>query len=192
MPELIVVCGAPASGKTTLARRLAAELRVPLLEKDVIKESLAEVLSTPDRDASRRIGGASTKLLYDIAHATLERNVDTMIEGNFDPQFAVRDLERMSRVGRVHVIQCEAARDIIVERYRQRHASGQRHAAHFDLDALPDLIAGLESGRYDLAGLGYPVLAVDTARGYRPGYEAIVDILRATLDEGPPPATIDP
>jgi adenylate kinase family enzyme len=40
LATLIVICGAPALGKTTLARRLARDLRLPLLEK----ESLSAVL----------------------------------------------------------------------------------------------------------------------------------------------------
>lgn len=137
-PALIVLCGAPASGKTTLARRIATDLRLPLLEKDVIKESLAEVFPTPDRAASRQIGAASMSVLYDLADAMLGRGVNTMIESNFYAQYAPRGLERMSRSARIRIVQCDAERDTIVHRYRQRHASSERHAAHFDLDALPD------------------------------------------------------
>lgn len=177
-PALIVVCGAPASGKTTLARRLATDLRLPLLEKDVIKESLAEVLPTPDRAASRQIGAASMTVLYDLAAAMLTRGVDTMVESNFYAQYAAPDLERMSRLARICIVQCEVERDTIVERYRHRHAGGERHAAHFDLDALPDLIAGLDANVYDLTSLGYPAIAVNTDDGYQPHYQAVSESIR--------------
>ena len=182
-PALIVVCGAPASGKTTLARRLADDLRLPLLEKDVIKESLAEAIPAPDRDASRRLGSASTKLLYDLAHAMLERGTSVMIECNFSRTFARDDLRRLAGMSQVLVVQCVADAETIERRYRDRHASGARHVAHFDLDALPDLIAGLEANAYDLTELGYPAIVVNTEGGYHPVYPDIVESIRRRRTE---------
>lgn len=43
--SLIIVNGLPASGKTTLATQLAAELSLPLFRKDAIKETLADALT---------------------------------------------------------------------------------------------------------------------------------------------------
>jgi predicted kinase len=42
----------PSSGKTTVAEGLAERLRLPLIAKDDIKESLYESLGAPDLDAS--------------------------------------------------------------------------------------------------------------------------------------------
>lgn len=41
----LLVNGLPGSGKTTLARALAAELALPLLSKDAVKETLADALA---------------------------------------------------------------------------------------------------------------------------------------------------
>jgi len=175
IPALIVVCGAPASGKTTLARRLATDLHLPLLEKDAIKESLAGSLEAPDRDASRRIGAASFQLLYDLADAMLARGAEVMIEANLTRPYADAALARLSERSRLLIAQCVAEPAEIEQRYRARAAAGQRHLAHFDLDALPDLIIGLGDGRYDLSGLGHEGMLIDTNDDYRPGYDIIVN-----------------
>lgn len=178
-PRLIVVCGAPASGKTTLARRLAGDLRLPLLEKDVIKESLAEAIGATSQEASKRIGEASYRMLYDLAFSILGQGRDVMLEANLSRRFAVPELARLGTISRLMLVQCVADREVIERRYRSRHAEGGRHAAHFDLDALSDLIAGLDTGSYDLTALGYPTISVRTDDGYEPGYGELVSRVRS-------------
>jgi uridine kinase len=47
---IIGVAGPPASGKTTLARAISEELRLPLIAKDAIKERLYDALGPGDRE----------------------------------------------------------------------------------------------------------------------------------------------
>ena len=47
-PLVVVVTGPPAAGKTTIAREVAARLRLPLITKDTIKEALFDGLGTAD------------------------------------------------------------------------------------------------------------------------------------------------
>jgi predicted kinase len=176
-PALIVVCGAPASGKTTLARRLAGDLRLPLLEKDPIKESISDVFPARDRDASRMIGAASFQVLYDLTLAMLSRGTSVIMEANPAIPYAEAPLARLGGAGRMLIVQCEAEPAVIERRYRERASQGGRHPVHFDLDALPELTAWLGSGAYDLTPLGHEVLPVRTDDGYSPGYGAILEAL---------------
>lgn len=185
LPALIVICGAPASGKTTLARRLAGNLRLPLLEKDVIKESLADAIGIQDRADSRRVGYASTRLLYDLAMSMLRHGTSLMVECNFDRAFASADLDRMSTTARGQVVQCWSDRETIVRRYRDRSLNGQRHGAHFDLEALLDLIAGMDRDAYNLSPLGYPAVTVDTTDGLHPGFSVITSLVHEHLRQEP-------
>ncbi|MEO7074366.1 MAG: AAA family ATPase [Ktedonobacterales bacterium] len=43
-PLVVIVSGPPASGKTTLARTVAQEVRLPFFYKDGLKETLFDAL----------------------------------------------------------------------------------------------------------------------------------------------------
>ena len=66
----IVVSGLPASGKTTLAARLAEILGLPLFDKDDILEALFERAGAVDAAARQRLSRMSDDVLRRIAVAS--------------------------------------------------------------------------------------------------------------------------
>ena len=64
---LIVVSGAPATGKSTIAAALGAALRFPVLSLDPIKEALADVLGLGSEDWSNQVGDAAAEVVFRLA-----------------------------------------------------------------------------------------------------------------------------
>jgi hypothetical protein len=63
----VVVSGMPASGKTTLAVKLAEEFRLPLLDKDDILEALFDTLGPSGLAARQPLSRASDRVLMKLA-----------------------------------------------------------------------------------------------------------------------------
>lgn len=78
MRVAVLVNGLPGAGKTTLARAVSAELGLPLLSKDTVKETLADVLgparSVPPEppgppappDVVGRLGAAASEVVWSL------------------------------------------------------------------------------------------------------------------------------
>ncbi len=171
----VVVGGLPGVGKTALARPLARELGLPLLSKDVVKESLGEVLGCVDHDESRRLGSAANELLWSML-AECARGA--VIEGWFSPYEAeVRVGLARAAAGPVLEIWCHCPLEEAERRYVAR--IGHRHPVHFDsdrLDAWHDWAA-----RARPMGLG-PVREVDT--GGTPDVAALAALVRSASAAG--------
>lgn len=146
---LVVVTGAPASGKTTIARPLARELRMPLVEKDEIKEPLFDVLGVFDSEWSRRLSEASFAVMFRLA----EDADAVMLEGNFAPHHRSRLLALDPRPLEVF---CRCSGEELVRRFVAR--SPQRHPGHRNLSR--DEI--LDYARSGPLGLGGPLLELGT------------------------------
>jgi predicted kinase len=183
-PLLVLVTGAPGSGKTTLARRLVRELHLPLLAKDDIKETLYDLLGAPDQAASQRLGLAALTLLRQTAERLLAADVSVLIEANYQRGLSEPDLRPLLELAHGVQIHCGGDPCTIVQRYRDRAARGERHAGHFDGDALPRLRKLLAHGAYEPLDLAVPILRVEmTATGaYAPDFAAIAAFVRE-----PPP-----
>lgn len=178
-----MVSGTAGSGKTTLAIPLAAELQLPLISKDSIKEALADVLGLGDDAWSQRLGAASFEVLYALA-ATAPAAV---LETSWHPK---RCRPRLRQLGRPVVeVFCHCRPDVLADRLRLRAAT-DRHPIHREM-ITPAMLDHLHVVRAKPIGIG-PVLEVDTARDVDIGAIAawVSTHVRGLSPDRPDPASL--
>src|SRR5438105_5624035 len=119
MSFVIVITGPPASGKTTLGKRLASDLGLPYIYKDGIKERLFETLGWKDRPWSQLLGRASIDLIYYFLEVQLAAGVSCVVECNFVPELANAGFAELWRrfPFRAVQIRCFADPAVLEERY---------------------------------------------------------------------------
>ena len=163
-PWVLIITGPPASGKSTLGRQLAHRLGVALLSKDLFKEVLFDELGWSDREWSRRLGSASIALLCRSALALLEADQSVALEANFYPEWDTDKLRGLAETSRCRFVQvvCTASPRTLVERYRNRGLTGERHPGHTESENMDETLARLANGRWDALDLEGPVITVDT------------------------------
>ena len=131
-PALIVVTGAPGSGKSTIAGPLAARLGLPLIAKDELKEALWDHLGPGDRELFHAYGRVSYALMFLIARMLLRSRGSAVVEGNFTPEWAADELEQLRGETPFRLVQvlCLADPATCIARYRERAGSDARHPMH--------------------------------------------------------------
>ena len=150
---MVLVSGAPGSGKTSLAAPLAAELGFALLGKDRIKETLHYALGAPEPDLawSRRLGGAAMELLWALAADAPA----VVLEANFRPRSAY-ERGRISALSATPVeVNCACPPELAARRYAERAAAS--HPVHVTTSPSPDFLAEFDRP----VGIG-DLITVDT------------------------------
>lgn len=155
-PPALLVCGAPASGKSTLGRALAARLGAALLDQDVLTAPLIAVVSallgSGDLD-SPKLAGATRAARYETLVAGAEDNLLTgrpvVLVAPFsaerrDPEAWARLAERLERAGGAATLVwlrltgeqlLARMRDRGAERDQPKLADGAAYLARIDLEA---------------------------------------------------------
>ena len=164
---LVVVTGPPATGKTALSRRLASDLRLPLLARDALKEILFDTLGWSDRAWSRRLGATSYELLFHAAELLMRGGGPFILESNFrhEPNSARIAALAQRYSYQPFQIRCYADPAAILERMLRRSGSGERHPGHVEADLMltpADVPARL--GPLDIGGHIFEVDTTDFAR----------------------------
>jgi predicted kinase len=182
-PPLVIVNGPPASGKSTLGKEIAAELGIPLLSKDAIKEEMYDSLGKIERKISRRLGETSMRLMYTVARKILDADLGVVIEANFYHGISEKDLSKLIAVSDAVMVHCTAPEEVLKRRYIERAQSGERHPVHDDANRADELSKDLDNGTYDPLSLGIPLIRVDSSDGFNPSVAEIVSRVRDRTDQ---------
>ena len=161
---LIIVSGAPCTGKTTLANKIADQFHLPLVSKDDIKESLFHSLGTKDREWSKQLGISSYRLLYYFMESIIRVGHSLIVESNFQDQYDSEQFQNMiKKYGVTPIqIQCKTKGEVLFERFKERSESGERHPGHVDHLNYSEFEKDLLKGSYEPLNVEGEVVYVDT------------------------------
>lgn len=177
-PFLLIVSGLPCAGKTSIAERLANELKLPLMTKDGIKELLFVNLGWKDREWSKQLSRASVEILLYFAEVQLTASNSLIIECNFQPDLAAPRLREMQmKYGAVFFqIFCRADSQRLYQRFKAR--TGKRHPGHADEQYLAEFGSLLERTPQEALDLNCPVVTLDTTDFQKVDFPALVKAVR--------------
>lgn len=185
-PQLILVTGAPATGKTTIAQELTSLFKLPLISKDVIKETIFDTLGWSDREWSRKAGVATYQIMYYILESHLAAQKSLIMESDFRPEWdepkllALKEKFPFTSL----VIHCQADADVILERFKARVTAGTRHPGHVDTENYDRFTPERLRKEFPTLTLGGAQLAVDTTDFKKVDYEGIWRNVASFLETG--------
>jgi predicted kinase len=174
-PTLIVVSGPPGSGKTTLARGLAAALGCPVISRDEIKQGMARATpgftGAPGDELTRR----TLPVFFAVLDLLLRSGVTTVAEAAFQDHVWRPGLEKLRGPADIRVVHCTVAAEVALARITRRDQGDPLRRAH----AGPGDPAEHEAAHraFRRVSVAAPALEVDTSDGYRPPFGQILSFV---------------
>ena len=156
LPRLVVVTGPPGAGKTTVAAALRERLGLPLIAKDVLKETLGDALGFDGgRHESQRLGVVTFQIQFAVVRELISTGVSVIAEGNFRGSWF--DGLPPADIVQVYVTAAPAA---LRERLLARDS--HRHRVHYDREAADEIAQRAAAGEWMPLSLGGRLIEIDT------------------------------
>jgi predicted kinase len=184
-PTIIIVTGRPAAGKSTVAKWLSQELKLPFVSKDSIREELFDRLGWEDRKWAQELGKASVDMMFYFAKAELEVGHSIIMDNSFYPSVSNPRFQALKERYHAESIQivCDSDRETLFQRFRSRAHSGDRHPGHGDQEVLKELYANLANSSSSMLEIGGAVIEVDTTDFAKVDYQEILKQVKLLLAE---------
>lgn len=129
--RLIILAGMPATGKSTLAKKLQAHFGFPILEKDGLKETLFDTIGFEGYPAKRQLDVAANALLLQMMRTLIKADVSMIVDNNFDEESAEKLRQLIAEyTPNVATIFLSGDPQVLYERYVARDSAGLRHLGH--------------------------------------------------------------
>lgn len=166
-PTLIIFTGLPGTGKTTLSRKIAHILGLPLIAKDDIKEIMYDEIGWSDKAFSAKLAHATFGIMDYISEQHLKNGLSLMLESNYSPKLASEKFQAWQKEYDCTIIQivCRTETRVLAHRYFERQHT-DRHPGHNDngdpVSYEANFKQRIENGEDQPLDVEGPVRIVDT------------------------------
>ena len=180
-PSLILVGGPPASGKTTLAHKIAQAVPCPAICRDEIKEGLVHTEGGIKPVWGGPISTRTIQTFYKTVQGLLEAGVTVVAEATYMRNRSEQDLLPLIAIAKPRMLQCTLSAELSYERFvRRAKEDALTRASHPDTEVIKALEEGsLSFEDFGPLDLPIPMLIVDTTNGYNPGIESMIEFIKA-------------
>ena len=138
--DLIIIAGMPATGKSTLAKKLSDALGLAILEKDEIKDEMFDTIGFKDRKEKRALDVAANAILLRCTENLLDKGNSLIIVNNFDSDMSDRVQDMIDKAGcNCITVFLNGDPEVLYKRYVARDARHSRHMGHTFIDRYPPL-----------------------------------------------------
>lgn len=174
-PTLVVVSGPPGSGKTTLARKIAAQIGCPLIIRDEIKQGLVMARPGYKPGGDDPLNLTALAAFTDVLTTLLKAGTTTVAEAAFQDRLWRPILESLMAMADIRIIRCELSAETAHARVAERAITDVHRAAHGDAGLLEAIAAGNSPiSSFAPIAMNLPTLIVDTSDDYRPSLSDII------------------
>lgn len=196
--NIILIAGMPASGKSTVARKIAEAFDYPILEKDAIKEELFDVIGFENYSEKRRHDKAATAVLLRVTEALLMGNASLVCVNNFKPEDQDKLQGILDRTGCKSVMVFFGGdADVFYQRYVKRDQLHLRHLGHVLQEHFPphpgdslehDMSREEFREKFERLGMAefrckVPMINIDATRPEDIDVNALIEEIRTRLEQ---------
>lgn len=187
-PQCIIVTGRTGAGKTTFAKRLSAQLWMPVISRDEIKEGYVNTFGAKHDVLPADSNLVVTNLFFDLVRHYLAGQISVVVEAAFQHFLWEKHLPGLRAASQVCFIVCEVDANEAARRHLQRgldfpqreHFHGDQRVAHFR--ETGEILAPTA---YIAPHFELPTLNVSTQGEYQPGLEQIVAFISDSARAAP-------
>ena len=202
--NIIILQGGPATGKTTLGKKVAKEFQFPYFSKDNIKELIFDYIGLPttpalfsdntsqntsDDENEGKLSGmkmdeASVAILFQLIEAHIQAKKSCIIDCTFDEIHSSTFKKLKSKYFFFPIqIYCYADLDVLSQRYKERAETRERHPGHFDNLLLQSFLE--DPSRYDLRPLDIEgaMFSINTTNHSSKDYDQLIDSISKSISQ---------
>ena len=202
--NILILQGGPATGKTTLGKRIAKEFQFPYFSKDNIKELIFDFIGLPTTPAllndnsiqntsydenegklsGMKIDEASVAILFQLIEAHIQVKKSCIIDSTFDKIHSSTFKKLKSKYFFFPIqIYCYADLDVLSQRYKKRAETRERHPGHFDNLLLQSFLK--DPSRYDLRPIDVEgaMFSINTTNHTSKDYDKLIDSISKSISQ---------